>query len=136
MGKIENLCTGWWNAHEGVAIPVLIFTSEGLAIMNKIVLTVCMTLALAASLEAGTLTGRILRENGTSLSATTITIQGIEVTTNQFGGYEVNLPDGSQELVVMVEGKTYRTDTLRIYSPQTKQNWRLNPASQRLEKIL
>lgn len=91
--------------------------------------------ALAGSPKAGTLTGRIIRDNGASLSGSKITLQGITVTTNQFGGYEVQLPDGEYELVVTVDGQPYRTDPIRIYSPQTKQNWRLNPSAQRLEKI-
>ena len=91
--------------------------------------------ALAGSAEAGTLTGRIIRDNGASLSGSSLTIQGVAVTTNQFGGYEVQLPDGEYELTVTVDGQPYRTDPIRIYSPQTKQNWRLNPNAKRLEKI-
>lgn len=91
--------------------------------------------ALAGSPEAGTLIGRIIRDNGASLSGSKVTLQGVTVTTNQFGGYEVQLPDGEYELVVTVDGQPYRTDPIRIYSPQTKQNWRLNPNAQRLEKI-
>lgn len=89
----------------------------------------------AGILEAGTLTGRIIRDNGASLSGGNLTFQGVAVTTNQFGGYAVQLPDGEYELTVTVDGQPYRTDPIRIYSPQTKQNWRLNPSAKRLEKI-
>lgn len=103
---------------------------------NTVLVGGIMTMvALAGSTEAGTLTGRIIRDNGESLSASNLTIQGIGVTTNQFGGYEVQLPDGEYELTVTVDGQPYRTDPIRIYSPQTKQNWRLNPTAKRLEKI-
>lgn len=90
---------------------------------------------MTGALQAATLTGRIIRENGSSLSGSSLVIQGTAVTTNQFGGYEVQLPDGEYELTVTVDGQTYRTERIRVYSPQTKQNWRLNPATKHLDKI-
>ena len=80
------------------------------------------------------LTGRIIGGDGKPLSKTSIIIQGIEVMTNEFGGYEVQLPDGERELNVDIQGKSFRTQKISIYSPQTKQNWRIDPTEKLLKK--
>jgi hypothetical protein len=85
--------------------------------------------------EAGMLSGRIIQENGGSLANTEITIQGRNVMTNAFGGYAVELPDGTHELNMVIHGASCASDSITIYSPRTKQNWRLNRNEGRLIKI-
>lgn len=102
--------------------------------MKKIFLLCCMCFFLAGPGWAGMLTGRIIGEDGKPLSKARITIQGNEVMTNEFGGYEVKLPDGESELNVDIHGKTFRTPKITIYSPQIKQNWRIDPAQNLLRK--
>jgi hypothetical protein len=62
-------------------------------------------------------------------------IKGEKVQTNAFGGYRVDLPEGVQELSVTIKGASYMLGPVRIYSPETKQNWRIDPVSMRLIKI-
>lgn len=102
--------------------------------MKKIYLLCCMCFLLADPGWAGMLTGRIIGEDGKPLSKTSIIIQGIEVMTNEFGGYEVQLPDGERELNVDIHGKSFKTQKISIYSPQTKQNWRVYPTQNLLRK--
>ena len=81
------------------------------------------------------LSGRIIQEDGSSLANAKIIIEGREVMTNAFGGYAVELPDGEHELNVVIEGTSYTSEGIKIYSPKTKQNWRLDREGRRLIKI-
>jgi|GEM_PF-2988302 len=103
--------------------------------MKKILVFWCICLLLPGALWAGMLEGRIIRADGSSLSNKAIVIQGNEIRTNQFGGYEVNLPDGDQQLSVSIDGQTYAAEGVRIYSPRTRQNWRLDQGKKLLRKI-
>jgi len=102
--------------------------------MKKIFLLWSICFLLADQGWAGMLTGRIIGGDGKPLSKTSIIIQGIEVMTNEFGGYEVQLPDGESELNVDIQGKSFRTQKISIYSPQTKQNWRIDSNEKLLKK--
>jgi hypothetical protein len=54
-----------------------------------------------------------------------IKIENKEITTNAFGGYRVDLNDGNRALNVAIDSTTYTTEEIRIFSPRTKQNWRI-----------
>jgi hypothetical protein len=62
-------------------------------------------------------------------------VSGKEIRTNAFGGYRLDLPEGLQQLSVTIRGASYILGPVRIYSPETKQNWRIDPGSMRLIKI-
>ena len=85
--------------------------------------------------SAGILTGRIIREDGKSLSKSKVVIDGKETQTNDFGGYQVELSDGERALKVVIDNVTYASDKILIYSPRTEQNWRIDPKNKRLIKI-
>jgi len=59
----------------------------------------------------------------------------VEITTNAFGGYKVELNDGEHELQVVINEEEYTSEKTRIYSPETKQNWRIDENQKRLRKI-
>jgi hypothetical protein len=84
---------------------------------------------------AGTLSGRMIKEDGKSLAKTKIVIEGKEITTNDFGGYQVELPDGERELQATIENVNYTSEKVLIYSPKTEQNWRIDSQSKKLIKI-
>ena len=90
--------------------------------------------------HAGTLTGRIIKENGNSLANIEIVIEGKKVKTNVFGAYKVDIEDGKHELTVEIFTEeyskvTFKSDEVTIYSPTTKQNWRVDKKSKRWVKI-
>ncbi len=97
------------------------------------VLIVVMVLCLDAF--GGTLSGRIIKEDGKSLAKTKIEIEGKEITTNDFGGYQVELPDGERELQATIDNVSYTSEKVLIYSPKTEQNWRIDSKSKKLIKI-
>ena len=84
---------------------------------------------------AGTLSGRIIKEDGKSLAKTKIEIEGKETTTNDFGGYQVQLPDGERELKATIDNVNYTSEKVLIYSPKTEQNWRIDSKSKKLIRI-
>jgi hypothetical protein len=84
---------------------------------------------------AGTLYGRIVKPDGSPLAKTEVVIEGKKVTTNEFGGYRLVLPDGARELQATVGGVGYTSDRIEVYSPETKQNWRLDPEKKRMTAI-
>ena len=69
------------------------------------------------------------------MSKTKIVIEGKEIVTNEFGGYEVNLSDGERELAVVIDKAPYTSEKILIVSPGTSQNWRVDSAQKRLIKI-
>jgi len=75
--------------------------------------------------HAGLLQGRIINADGSPVAKKKITAEGVTATTNDFGGYELELKDGERELRVTIDGKQYATETVRVYSPRTKQNWKI-----------
>ena len=85
--------------------------------------------------SAGVLTGRIIKEDGKSLSKSKVTIDGKETLTNDFGGYQVELADGERQLKVTIDNVTYTSDKILIYSPRTEQNWRMDSKGKKLIKI-
>jgi hypothetical protein len=92
-------------------------------------------MVLCQNAFAGTLSGRIIKEDGKSLAKTKIIIEGKEITTNDFGGYQVELPDGERELRATIENVNYTSEKVLIYSPKTEQNWRMDSKSKKLVKI-
>ena len=93
---------------------------------------------------AGTLTGRIIDEKGKSLANTLIEIEianeendnmVFTAKTNVFGSYKVEIPDGKYNLRITINKVEYITDEILIYSPVTKQNWRLDKKNKKLIKI-
>ncbi len=92
-------------------------------------------MVLCQNAFAGTLSGRIIKEDGKSLAKTKIVIEGKEITTNDFGGYQVELPDGERELQATIENVNYTSEKVLIYSPKTEQNWRIDSQSKKLVKI-
>jgi hypothetical protein len=100
-----------------------------------VVFVVAMTFFLTADATAGILSGRIIKEGGSSLAKTRIVVEGKEIVTNEFGGYEVDLRDGDRELKVVIDNAPYTSEKILIVSPRTSQNWRMNPAQKRLIKI-
>ncbi len=102
--------------------------------MMAILLTVAL-MGLSQNSFAGMLSGRIIREDGKSLSKARIVIEGKETTTNDFGGYQVELPDGERELQATIDNVSYTSEKILIYSPKTEQNWRIDSKTRRLIKI-
>ena len=94
-----------------------------------------VTFLLCTTATAGILSGRIIKENGTSLAKTKIAVEGKGVVTNEFGGYEVELKDGERELNVVIDNVPYTSERILIYSPRTNQNWRMQFKEKRLIKI-
>ncbi len=78
---------------------------------------------------------KLIKEDGTPLAKTKVIFEVIEVTTNAFGGYKVELNDGECELHVVINNEKYTSERIRIYSPETKQNWLINENEKRLRKI-
>jgi len=103
--------------------------------MKKVISGPLLVLLLYGIAQAGMLSGRIIQENGNSLANAEITIQGRNVKTNAFGGYAVELSDGIHELNAVIHGASCTSDAITIYSPKTKQNWRLDRKQGRLIKI-
>lgn len=103
--------------------------------ITTVILGIMVTFLILGIASAATLYGIILQENGRPLVNTNIKVNGKEIRTNAFGGYRVDLPEGVQELSVAIKGASYMLGPVRIYSPETKQNWRLDPDSMRLIKI-
>lgn len=75
-----------------------------------------VTFLLCATATAGILSGRIIKENGTSLAKTKIAVEGKGVVTNEFGGYEVELKDGERELNVVIDNVPYTSERIFMNS--------------------
>jgi len=103
--------------------------------MKKMILVLIWVFLFQSIAFAGLLFGRILKEDGKSLAKTKVIFEGIETTTNAFGGYKVELKDGERELLVVINGEEYTSEKIRIYSPETKQNWLIDKKKKRLRKI-
>ena len=103
--------------------------------MKSLVLLVTFLFLFCGISSAGMFYGRIIQENGKPLAKTRIVIEGKEVITNEFGGYAVRLPDGERELNISINGISYSSERIKIYSPRTKQNWRIDPREKKLIKI-
>ena len=98
-------------------------------------LTAGLIFLFCQNVSAGVLAGRIIKEDSKSLAKTKISIEGKETITNEFGGYQVELPDGERLLKVIIDNVPYTSDKILIYSPKTEQNWRIDPNGKRLIKI-
>ena len=103
--------------------------------MRRIIFGISMVILFCGLALGGVLTGRIIKEDGSPLSKTKIIIEGRKVVTNEFGGYAVKLPDGEHELRIVIDGISYTSESINIYSPRTKQNWRIDHRKRRLIKI-
>lgn len=103
--------------------------------IKKVILGIIIVFLFYGIASAGMLSGRIVKEDGKSLSKTEISIKGKRIVTNEFGGYEIELPDGEQTLEVKIGDKTYLSDKIIIYSPKTRQNWRIDTKNKKLIKI-
>ena len=103
--------------------------------MKKMILILIWIFLFQGIASAGILFGRIIKEDGKSLAKTKVIFEGIEITTNAFGGYKVELNDGECELHVVINNEKYTSERIRIYSPETKQNWLINENEKRLRKI-
>lgn len=102
---------------------------------RNVLFAVIMLILLGTNAFAGTLSGRMIKEDGKSLAKAKIQIDGKEIMTNDFGGYQVELPDGERELQVTIDGVNYTSERVLIYSPKTEQNWRIDFKSKKLVKI-
>ena len=103
--------------------------------MQKMILCLLLVLLSCGPTSAGILGGRIIREDGSSLAKTEIVIEGKHTMTNEFGGYAVELTDGERELNVVIDGTAYTSERITIYTPRTKQNWRLSHKEKKLIRI-
>ena len=103
--------------------------------MTKLILGIIFLPLFYGVAFGGTLTGRIILENGNPLAKTKIAIEGRDVITNDFGGYRVEIPDGERELNVKIGDSPYTSEMIKIFSPETKQNWRINTKDSRLIRI-
>lgn len=103
--------------------------------MKRIILGLLLVPLFYGVASAGMLYGRIIQEDGRPLAKTRIIIEGKKVITNEFGGYVVDLSDGERELNVLLNGASYTSEKIKIYSPRTKQNWRIDRREKRLIKI-
>lgn len=103
--------------------------------MKKVILGLILMFIFYGVASAGTLFGRIILENGRPLAKTQIIIEGKETKTNEFGGYKIQLNDGERELTAVINGTSFVSEMIDIYSPRTKQNWRIDNKGKRLIKI-
>jgi hypothetical protein len=103
--------------------------------IKKVILGIIIVFLFYGIASAGMLSGRIVKEDGRPLSKTEVYIQGKRIMTNEFGGYEVELPDGGQNIEVKIGNKSYLSDKIIIYSPKTRQNWRIDTKNKKLIKI-
>jgi len=103
--------------------------------MKEICWALVFTLLFCGIGSSGMLYGRIIKEDGSPLANTKIFIEDRKVITNEFGGYAIELPDGERELNVVINNTSYVSESVIIYSPKTKQNWRIEPREKRLRKI-
>ena len=103
--------------------------------MITVILGVMVIFQIFGIASAATLYGIILQENGRPLVNADLVVKGKVIRTNAFGGYRVDLNEGVHELSVTIKGASYMLGPVMIYSPETKQNWRIDPDSQRLIKI-
>ncbi len=103
--------------------------------MKKMILMLIWVFLFQGIVSAGILFGRIIKGDGKPLAKTRVIFEGIEIITNAFGGYKVKLNDGERELNVVIYGEEYTSEEIRIYSPETKQNWRIDKNEKRLRKI-
>ncbi|MEW6584515.1 MAG: hypothetical protein AB1442_02770 [Nitrospirota bacterium] len=103
--------------------------------MKTILLSLAIVLLLSDTAGAGALFGRIIDDNGRPVAKSAIAIEGANTVTNEFGGYRVVLPDGERELAVTINNVSYVSERIGIYSPETKQNWRIDYKTRRLLKI-
>jgi hypothetical protein len=103
--------------------------------IKRALLGVILVILFYGIASAGMLTGRIIKEDGKSLSKTEISIKGKRIVTNEFGGYEIELPDGEQILEVKIGNESYSSDKIIIYSPKTPQNWRIDTKNKKLIKV-
>jgi hypothetical protein len=103
--------------------------------MKNVLLGLLFVLLSFGIASAGALGGRIIRDDGKPLSKTSITIEGNQLTTNEFGGYKSELTDGERELSVKINNITYTTEKIKVFSPETKQNWRMDTKNKKLIKI-
>jgi hypothetical protein len=104
--------------------------------MKKIILGLVLVILFSGTAQAGTLFGRIINDNGKPLAKVGIIFCDKDtVMTNEFGGYRIELPDGERELKVKIKGISYVSDRIKIFSPTTKQNWKLQTKEKRLTKI-
>ena len=56
------------------------------------------------------------------------------IKTNEFGGYSVELPDGERELKVTINNVQYTSEMIMIFSPKTRQNWKIENQNKKLMK--
>jgi len=103
--------------------------------MKKMILVLIWIFLFQSIASAGILFGRIIKEDGKPLARTMVIFEGIEITTNAFGGYRVELNDGERELQIVINEEEYTSEIIRVYSPETKQNWRIDENEKRLRKI-
>jgi hypothetical protein len=107
--------------------------------MKKIFSVLVLVILFSGIVMAGALFGRILQENGKPLAKTVITIEDEKsfkksIKTNEFGGYSVELPDGERELKVTINNVQYTSEMIMIFSPKTRQNWKIENQNKKLMK--
>ncbi len=93
--------------------------------MRRVVVAFVIAVLLFDVSYAGLLYGRIMKADGKPLANEKIKIENKETKTNAFGGYRIELKDGTRELSVIIDSTTYTTKEIRVFSPRTKQNWRV-----------
>ncbi len=86
-------------------------------------------------LYAGDLSGRIIKDDGSPLAGADVSIDNANVKTNEFGGYRVTLQDGERELNIKIGNVSYTSEKVKIYSPEVKQNWKVDSKNNKLIKI-
>lgn len=84
---------------------------------------------------AGDLSGRIIKDEGSPLANTEVSIDNEKIKTNEFGGYRVKLQDGKRELNIKFGGDDYTSEIINIYSPEVKQNWKVDSKNRKFVKI-
>lgn len=51
-----------------------------------------------------------------------IVIEGKEMTTDEFGGYKIDLRDGQRELSRVIDSASYTSEKIKVFFPEVKQN--------------
>ena len=101
--------------------------------MKRLILVLLLAFLVPQLASAGELWGRILQEEGQPLANKNLTIDGSSTRTNEYGSYKVELRDGERQLTFKIGSTEYTSDRVRIYSPRTKQNWKVD--GNRMRKV-
>lgn len=102
----------------------------------RFIITVFIFLSFTMAVAyAGDMSGRIIKDDGSPLASADISVDNGNFKTNEFGGYRVNLQDGERELKIKIGEVSYTSEIIKIYSPEVKQNWKVDSKNRKFIKV-